>query len=394
MKVEFYPIKPLKDVRETNDFLRRIWARLRADLGLGLHYSPSLDRTNQVQGIGFISLGNFSKTLTENDIHESISCSFQYKRRGIVDKLIFSIPTSWASCLNIDEIADSIQSSLSKAACDPPKNSRIKMSVFTPICLDLPTLSGRTFDFTGRKGHGELKFNVTHYDEFDLEDQAANLAWSFCALASAWTGNLFFLTREQNGIPEYREVLSLISDGDLNGSVRKLACPSFSELIDLLLYDSADINLILKAGHLIQRSIFSASSSRDYLGDTANALIISALEVLSDKGDNPETCKSCNQPQYKISQRVRNYAAEQMGADYWERWFNLRYSDRSKFLHTGAIRHKRVYARKSIPTVQLSAPEGMAMPMSFSHDHVLANVTLVIFRKHVQAIAPMEKRSA
>ncbi|WP_298558687.1 hypothetical protein [uncultured Aliiroseovarius sp.] len=203
-----------------------------------------------------------------------------------------------------------------------------------------------------------------------------------------------FLTREQDGIPEYREVLSLISDGDLNGSVSKLACRSFSKLIDLLLYDSADINLVLKAGHLIQRSIFSASSSRDYLGDTANALIISALEVLSDKGDDPDTCKSCNQPQYKISQRVRDYAAEHMGPDNWKMWFKGHYSDRSKFLHTGAIRHKRVYAGMSIPTVQLSAPERMAMPMGFSHDHVLANVTLFIFRKHVQAISPMDKKSA
>ncbi|WP_298558689.1 hypothetical protein [uncultured Aliiroseovarius sp.] len=123
---------------------------------------------------------------------DALSCSFKYKRRGIVDKLIFSIPTSWASCLNIDEIGDSIQSSLSKAACDPPKNSRAKIRVFTPVGLDLPTISGKTFDFTGGKEHGELAFDVTHYDEFDREDQAANLAWSFCVLASAWTGNLFF----------------------------------------------------------------------------------------------------------------------------------------------------------------------------------------------------------
>ncbi|WP_271879376.1 hypothetical protein [Phaeobacter italicus] len=394
MDIEFSPIRPLKDVRETNDFLRRIWARLRADLGLAFHYTPKRDSLNKVQNIGFVSLGKFSETLAANNVHEPISCSFQYRRRGIVDKLIFSIPSSWAECMNIGEIKESIQSSLTKAACDSPKNSRVKIRVFTPICLDLPTISGKTFNFAGGKGHGEFAFHVTHYDEFDLEDQAANLAWGFCVLACAWTGNLFFLTREQDGIPEYRTVLSLMSDGDLSASVGKLADRTFSKLIDLLLCESPGIDSVLKAGHLIQRSIFSASSSREYLGDTANALILSALEVLSDKGDDPETCKSCSQPRYKISQRVREYAAEHMGADHWKNWFRDRYSVRSKFLHTGAIRNRRVYAGKSVPTVQLSAPEGMAMPMDFSYDHVLANVTLVVFRKHVQAISPMDTTAA
>jgi hypothetical protein len=394
LDIDFFPIKPLNDVRESNDFLRRIWARLRADFGLGFQYTPRRQSQSQIQNIGYLSLNRYSEVLLEHGVGDPVACSFLYKRRGIVEKITFSIPESWGACLDINEVGECINSSLSNAMRDAPRNSSYTIGVFTPLHLALPTISGALFHFIGSDGDARLTLNVTHYDEVDLLDQASNLAWSFCVLASAWTGNLFFLQRDQTSMADYRETVSLILDGELNGSVAELAEQSFLELIDLLVSESSVIKTALKAGHLIQRSIFSASSSRDLLGDTANALTISAFEVLSDNGDDPLSCKSCGQPQYKISQRVRDYAAKQMGEDHWRKWFGDQYTVRSKFLHTGAIRHRRVFSGKANPTIQLSAPEGMAMPMGFSFDHVLAYLTLRIFRKHVQSITTPNRLNA
>lgn len=386
LNIEFRPVQPLNDVHESNDFLRRIWARLRSDFGLAFQYIPNRDSKNQIQHIGYMSLKVYSDTLHKQGIREPAACSFSYKKRGIVDNLLISIPESWGACLNIHEVGESIKSALFKAACDTPKSARYVVGVFTPMPLDLPTTTGDYFSLEGGRGEAKLEFEVLHYDLVDLQDQALDFAWSFCVLASAWTGNLFFLQRDQTGIVDYKETVSLILDGELNESVAGLTEQSFSELIDLLITDSANVKPVLKAGHLIQRSIFAASSSRDLLGDTANALTISALEVLSDDGGDPNTCRSCGQPQFRISQRVRDYAAEQIGAEHWRIWFRDQYTVRSKFLHTGAIRHRRVISGSANPTVQLSAPEGMAMPMAFSFDHVLTYLTLIIFRKHVQNI--------
>lgn len=126
-----------------------------------------------------------------------------------------------------------------------------------------------------------------------------------------------------------------------------------------------------------------ASSDVKFLGDTANTLTMSALEVMSDKDQELSSCKSCGQTQYKISSRVRNYAAKILGSEEAGKWFGKRYAKRSKFLHTGAIENKRDQATVSIPIIKLSAMEGMAMPMGFAYDSVLSLRSREIFCKDV-----------
>lgn len=241
MDIEYYPPEELSDVQETNVFLRCVWARLRADLGLGFQYTPRYDSVNQIQNIGYISLKKFSKILHENNIGDPVACYFHYKKRGVVDRLIFSIPASWDSCLNIAEVAEAIKSSLSRAANDLPKNASRTVKVFTPIPLDLPTASRIAHGFKGSKGEAELTFDVRHFDDVDLQDQALNFAWSFCVLATAWTGHLFFINNAQGSMLDYAEILSLISDGELIGSVSRISDQSFSEMIDLLINESPQI---------------------------------------------------------------------------------------------------------------------------------------------------------
>lgn len=253
-------------------------------------------------------------------------------------------------------------------------------------------MSGKKFKLESGIGKARLEFYVNAYDKVDLQDQKAYFAWNFCVLASAWSGQLFFLHNSTDAFNDYREIVSLIHDGDLTESLNQLADPIFSIAVDLLALGSSAIRPALKASHLIQRSLVAASSNRDLLGDTANTLAISALEVLSDEGADPISCKTCGQPQYKISKRVRDFASDHLGGEHWRKWFGDQYAVRSKFLHTGAIRHRSIFSGKANPTVQVSAPGGMALPMHFAYDHVLTYLTLMIVRNYIQRITEPNTR--
>lgn len=387
MLVEFSPAKPLSDTREANDFLRRVWACLRDDFNAGFQYTPWLDTQGQVQHIGFISLNVYSAILKKNNIGDPVSCSFSYKKRGIVDKLRFDIPNSWRACLNIQDVKDRILESLLKVSERRIRSSRCNVKVFSPLLLPIPSVHGKEFSLKSGTGEANLEFSVNAYDKVDLQDQAVNFAWDFCVLATAWSGHLFFLQDKRDTFGDYSSVIRLIHDGELNQSLNQLADQAFAAAADLLALNSSEIIPALKASHLIQRSIVAASSNRNLLGDTANTLAISALEVLSDEGADPMSCKTCGQPQYKISKRVRDFAADHLGGDHWRKRFADLYAVRSRFLHTGAIRHRTIFPGKANPTVQEWAPGEMTLPMEFAYDHVLTYLTLLMLKSYVQGVA-------
>lgn len=392
MLIEFSPFEPLSDIRETNDFLRRVWACLRDDLKIGFQYTPHLDSQIQVQHIGFLSLNVYSAILRESGIGDPVACSFSYKKRGVVDTLRFEIPESWQTCVDIQEVKARILNSLSKIGERRLHASICNVKLFSPLPLVLPSVHGEKFRLMSGTGEAVLEFEINAYDEVDRQDQAGNFAWNFCVLATAWSGHLFFLQDTRQALNEYSSVVSLIHDGELNQSLNRLADQTFAIAADLLAVNSSDIRPALKASHLVQRSIVAASSNRSLLGDTANTLAISALEVLSDEGADPMSCKKCGQPQYKISKRVRDFAADHLQGDHWRKWFGDQYAVRSKFLHTGAIRHRSILMGKVNPSVQASTPEGMALPMEFAYDHVLTYLTLMMLRSYIQRVAEPNTR--
>lgn len=392
MLIEFSPMEPLPDIRETNDFLRRVWACLRDDLEVGIQYTPHLDSQSQIQHVGFLSLNFYSAILLESGIGDPVACSFSYKKRGVVDTLRFEIPESWRTCVDIQEVKVRILNSLSKVDERKLCKSICNVKIFSPLPLVLPSVHGEEFRLKSGTGEAVLEFDVNAYDEVDREDQAGNFAWNFCVLATAWSGHLFLLQDTRQALNEYRSVVSLIHDGELDQSLNRLADQTFAISVDLLAANSPNIRPALKASHLVLRSIVAASSNRSLLGDTANILAISALEVLSDEGGDPMSCKKCGQPQYKISKRVRDFAADHLRGDHWRKWFGDQYSVRSKFLHTGAIRHRSNFAGKANPSVQASAPEGMALPMDFAYDHVLTYLTVMMLRSYIQRVAEPSTR--
>ena len=392
MLIEFSPIKPLSDSQETNDFLRRVWACLRDDAKVGFQYTPRRDSQSQVQHIGFLSLNVYSAILHENGIGDPVSCSFSYRKRGVVDKLKFEIPESWQTCVDLQEGKARILNSLSKVDERKLYTSRYSVKIFSPLPLSIPSAYGKEFRLKSGTGEADLEFNVSAYDEVDLQDQTINFAWNFCVLASAWSGHLFFPHDTQSTLNDYSAVVSLTHGGELSESLNQITDQTFSIAVDLLALGSSKIRPALKASHLIQRSIVAASSNRNLLGDTANTLAISALEVLSGDGADPMSCKKCGQPQYKISRRVRDFAADHLGGDHWRKWFGDQYSVRSKFLHTGAIRHRSIFPGKANPTVQASAPEGMALPMEFAYDHVLTYLALLVLRSYIQRVVEPNAR--
>ncbi len=387
MLIEFSPAEPLSDIRGTNDFLRRVWACLRNDLEVGFQYTPWLASQDRVQHIGYLSLNFYSPILLDNGIGDPVACSFSYRKRGVVDMLRFEIPKSWQTCIDIQEVKDRILNSLSKVGELRLHTSICSARIFSPLPLVLPSVHGQKFRLKSGTGEAVLEFEVNAYDEVDRQDQAGNFAWNFCALATAWSGHLFFLQDNRQALNEYNAVVSLIHDEELDQSLNRLADQTFAIAVDLLAVNSSEIRQALKASYLVQRSIVAASSNQKLLGDTANTLAISALEVLSDEGADPQSCKNCGQPQYKISKRVRDFAADHLSGDHWRKWFGDQYAVRSKFLHTGSIRHQSSYSGKTNPTVQASAPEGMSLPMEFAYDHILTYLTLLIFKSYIQRVA-------
>jgi hypothetical protein len=137
-----------------------------------------------------------------------------------------------------------------------------------------------------------------------------------------------------------------------------------------------DKQLILDACHhfhsalSLEQQVFE-SSRTETLSEMAMVLYISCFEVLSlIDAPSLEMCKTCSQPQYRISARVKEFVDRHLGANAADMVKNI-YNDRSKYLHTGRLLSSRSFHYNTspglIPQLDPSASNGVRSPIANLH---------------------------
>lgn len=384
--------KPLKSVSQGNLFLRCLWAHL-ADRfeGMAWQYTPRWETETQTIHFGWLSLGEEQSRRLAAGNRETIGVSISYKVRGVAHRIIFDIPDSYGELYDIDSLKGRISECV-RFAADNFENPSLRVysvKLFPFFSSDLPDISTKAFRIKKMPDGNTFLSVTTHcYGDEDGRDHAANLSSKYASIISAWTGHLVFaghlpISLENPNINQ--SVLpQLTFNENASFQLSTICSRRFQNLMAVDFLESKNATSLIKAALLIQKAMLLASLDRSEFGDTANTMLISALEVLSDQGVSVPNCKTCGTPRFKISQRVRDYAAVHLGDHLRWRIRDL-YNERSKFLHTGAIKARRTYSGRSIPLIQLGGVEGCALPKEFSFNHVLLYLTVLIFRRSSRA---------
>lgn len=101
---------------------------------------------------------------------------------------------------------------------------------------------------------------------------------------------------------------------------------------------ASESTLIMQTAFMSEELVFAFSPvgifNKQAIINNAMTFYLSSIEVLSFYGSQQSTCKTCNQVQYKIGQRVADFIEEYFNNDL-SKVFKKLYNNRSKFLHTG-----------------------------------------------------------
>jgi hypothetical protein len=124
--------------------------------------------------------------------------------------------------------------------------------------------------------------------------------------------------------------------------------------------------------------------------ELATVLYMSAIEVASSIGTPaPAKCDHCGQEQYKISSRVVDYVVRRTpdgGKDYLRSVFKSHYAKRSKYLHAGTVLVDRTYTGTTIPLLDPSSDSGATQRTSV----LLTNMRQwagFLLRQHLRELA-------
>ena len=349
----------LKSNKETNAFLRCLWARMTATFGkLGWLYSPF--KTGNTIFVGKASI--------EGDIVFDVKLG--YKQCGCLSTISFAPSGSFNSLELKRRLKKCVEDALQYKAFI----RRVMYQSFLDKNLSFNIHKGRNFILDGNS----LSFFVDGFDDVDRKSFFKVQLQQVCNLLSFDT--LRYTTVTGSPIEEIREKhnekISLIDaetekvydEWEKNSVYQNLeVTESISNYIDSYLdrpYEYEDhFNNFDKSVRFFAQGIRNEELSRLSVGlpepYTEQAVInyMSALEVITLNDRAPETCSSCGQMKYSIARRVKDLAERALpnGGKFAERYYGYR----SGYVHAGNLLSTNNYYNRSIPLMSRHSDNGM-----------------------------------
>lgn len=420
-------------ISETNLFLRALWALIRDGQRMGWHTSGAKDAINQTIFIGHVS----SATLeTEKAI------SVTYHKRGCISKLIVSEPNDKeiygndknfiidvvekAKKFHVPSIAKRFSvaySSPHQFRLSPYKSEKLYLRTVLEHALCIANFEVLAFDtedakylvqktvpkiadflsvscsipiHTGAKAYEETEhIRMTEGCVEIYVTEASDIG----AKEKISIGALTDITVEEN-INKYCDE-SWIDEYPQHADCLQLPRSAFLGLNEML-YGAFNSRLLQyqNATRLYNTACkYEALSfgKKGYYGfdiigldlapvEIANTLYMSSFETLASVLDNSvDTCKACNQPKYKIRQKVLDLFRYYFGANVHLNMIDQYYVDRSNYVHAGLHLGDRSYAGVSMPQLDASN-KGMVSQMSITNLHIMREVGGELFRRVLKDI--------
>jgi hypothetical protein len=390
-------IKKPSDEIVSNRFLRALWAALRLEFGkLFWQYIPSKDRDYLIIHFGYADLALPSK----------IRISVTYKRRGVIESIIFDdvgnndLPISrFENCVRIAEASN--ESDISIAANILIAYRFLFQNNLGSDTFRLLIRDSYRFDFFSlfkKNKHKadffhflndnwslwsdfretDLLIRVRAFDAVDANNQFLLYAPAILDTLSAFTNLFFEIDKITNPCPPFSSTFQIANpplkqdwiDGYPFVERKLVLNEECLRLINNIVQDNIDKDkqIILDACHHFHAARFLEEQSyimgqSQSLSEIAMVHYISSLEVLSLVGSpNPSTCPTCNQVQFRISARVKEFVEKHHGLNV-AKFVKNTYNDRSQYLHTGRLLSSRSYYGQTIPQLDFSTQNRNRSPM-------------------------------
>ena len=350
--------------KETNDFLRCLWARLTATFGeMGWQFMPM--RTGNSIFVGFVTFG----------ANLSMQVTLHYKRRGCLSKIEFYVMDS----TDEDETKRLIGLCLNEAQ----QPSKYEVSGYIKGGLD----KNISFSVSKRQNFAvegnTLILKIKGYDRNDRLSMYRIQLQHVCDLMTFDT--LRYIGQSDSLMEEIRErhnfVTRLVNADDdkeadaieKNEMFRNLEVSEWmTDYIDQYLerpymYEE-HFSLYDRSVRLFAQGVRNEELAHVMIGlpepyiEQAIVNYMSALELITLNDKEPEICDCCGQTRYSIARRVRELAEKALpnGVEF----ANEFYGNRSKYVHTGMMLSNYSYTQSSIPMMSEMSKSGLIEQVS------------------------------
>ncbi|MCR8825254.1 hypothetical protein [Pseudosulfitobacter koreensis] len=320
--------------------------------------------------------------------------SIEYETRGVIRNICFEIDDCKVS--PPIELANSLQDSVDEALKLVKNPVRRKLAVCVATSTDVPLAPyrGQYWECLPiNNSRMEISINVVGFDKADRNQEfVARLDQLLDAFA--FMTNALFTTTENVPATDKRDLDVVnaylieedwLDDFSIEGGQLRLA-RSQVEYCDRLVADKIEDEQSIKAARLFHGGL-RLSKQGATNNDIVGTLFVSAIEAISLSRAEKETCETCSQPIFSISQRVSEVADKHLGAHIAKIFKQDYYSNRSNFLHTGHVRASQPMLGNCFPQLDPSGVEGCLVPAPFGNSKNLLEFTSFILRREIEIMA-------
>ncbi|WOZ81455.1 HEPN domain-containing protein [Segatella hominis] len=347
----------LQSNKESNDFLRCLWANIRKEFGKIAWNLFPLKVENKIF-VGYCDIG----------LDKALEVTLKAKIKGCLSSIIFSIPDEMS---NKEQIESRLKGCITKTRHGLGQYKIWGLSCSLNKSANFGKVEGVSFSILGNK----LSIKVKAYDEIDAKTMIMSLIKTICAYMSL-------------DVMEYICVGTSANNSDTDACVE--ACQQHYKSIRLsdeiilyidtfiaspFLYENnlsvLDKSVCLYAqGLRYSEMIFQHLNSFENYGELAVLYFMSALEVITLNDIKPETCKECGQQRYSIARRVVDFVYDVTKSETMKKKMKDYYAYRSKFVHTGEMLSSSDYVGTSIPLLSIREKDGIIMQLPFCIDEL------------------------
>ena len=328
----------LKNVHDSNLFLRKLWSEL--EDGNGWNFSSVRDK-NEV----FIGFSNYGEV------------SFDYKKRGCINNIYFRNVKN----RNVEVVRNAII-----------RAKEIEEINVYYVKIELPFISCDIKDdgldtwFVKENKRSYLYSKIKAYSTKDLEYLLSKKVETLRGLFSVYIRNIFplnlfkisYSAEEQKNFEFHDDESGYYLDWmDLDEIPKSkegyfIIPREMFTLVNIIMnnnFYSKEISLLINATHAFYSATYqmklSEKNEEDQLGciNIANSMVISALEPLAELENVPRyVCENCGTAVYSVVKKMKLLLTRYFKPAMVEYIMNVYYSNRSKFFHEG-IRNTEEY---------------------------------------------------
>ncbi|WP_064032911.1 MULTISPECIES: hypothetical protein [unclassified Methylosinus] len=268
---------------------------------------------------------------------------------------------------------------------------KAKFSVFPPIEFGSFGSNNWSIVPIGKK-FVEIRLVLDAFDQVDCEYVFALRSKILMDSLSVWTNCAFYQTGIESGVPHVDDLcrniffdqIDWLEDHPIMSGKLCLSTDQLSYGNSIVAGSIGQGERLARAAQLFHEARIMLLSAPHLHNDTAAALLISALEVVSLIDEPPKNCASCGQPIYKISRRVADLGVRHLGAG--AKWiFDRHYKRRSSYLHRGVPHAAQPYTGSAIPQLDPQGIEGCALPTPVGAPMNLMEFTSCIIRAEMRS---------